>query len=638
MNPSAAHAPHSARKMLPLTLGALGVVFGDIGTSPLYTIQECVNPEHGVSAGAVGNVFGLVSLIFWSLMMIVTFKYIAFLMRADNRGEGGIMALLALLPDHLKVPRPGKVGAAALFVIAGAALLFGDGIITPAISVLSAVEGLKVVSTELDPFIVPLTVAILLILFSVQKKGTHKIGNYFGPIMLVWFGALGVLGVVHIMDAPSVLKALSPAYAFDFFRTHGFHAFRMLGSVVLAVTGGEALYADMGHFGRKPIQIAWLFMVFPCLILNYLGQGALLLNHPDLFSNPFYGMVPSKLLYPMIFLATAATVIASQALISGAYSLASQAIQLGYFPRLTVKHTSEEGEGQIYVPFINSTLAILCIALVLLFQASSRLASAYGLAVTGTMVITSLIFFLVCHHRWKWKKRYSIGILVLFLAFDLPFFLANSLKLFEGGWIPLFVGAFFFLVMWIWKMGRSLLARHFITTSPAMDQFLLNIEEKVAYRIPGIGVFMASNSNGVPPVVMRMVNRFQSLHETVILLTVTSENVPFYCKNIPEADRVQTETLSRGFYRVIIRYGFMERPDIPEVMQVALEKLKLKSNSGEDILYVLGHETFVEYNSGEMSRTRQAIFSFLSRNARNATDYFGLPPQQVIELGTQIDL
>ena len=629
---------HSNQKrILPLTLGALGVVFGDIGTSPLYTLQECVNPEHGVAASLDTNIYGLVSLIFWSLMMIVTFKYIFFLMRADNRGEGGIMALMALLPDHLKVPSPGKVGMAALFVIAGAALLFGDGIITPAISVLSAVEGLKVVSPDLEHFVVPLTVLILIALFSVQRKGTHQIGSYFGPVMLVWFSTIGILGLIRIFDAPRVLQALSPSYAIHFFSSHGFHAFRMLGSVVLAVTGGEALYADMGHFGRKPIQIAWLYLVFPCLILNYLGQGALLLTHPELGSNPFYGMVPQSLLYPMIILATIATVIASQALISGAYSLSSQAIRLGFFPRLTVKHTSAEGEGQIYVPLINSILAILCVALVLMFQASSKLASAYGLAVTGTMTITSVIFFLVTRHRWKWNAFSSYGILFLFLCFDLPFLTANSLKILDGGWIPLFVGIFFFLIMWIWKIGRSLLGRHFYLTSIPMDDFMANLKALVKFRIPGTGIFMASTSSGVPPVLMRMVNRFHSLHETVILLTVTSENVPFYCQKKPEEDRVEVFALTHGFYRVIVRYGFMESHDIPKCMAVAIEKLALKTNQS-DILYVLGHETFVEYNSGQMSRTKQAIFSFLSRNARNATDYFGLPPGQVIELGTQIDL
>ncbi|MBC7396112.1 MAG: KUP/HAK/KT family potassium transporter, partial [Bdellovibrionales bacterium] len=450
---------HSPGSTWFLSLGALGVVFGDIGTSPLYAVQECVNPVHGVSPGDPVNLFGIASLIFWLLMMVVTFKYILFVMKADNRGEGGIMALLALLPEKMKVPSPGKLGFASLLVIAGAALLFGDGIITPAISVLSAVEGLKVAAPGLEHFVVPITVAILIGLFFIQKKGTERIGNYFGPVMLVWFFSLGALGISHIVQEPEVIKALSPYYAFEFFEHHGWHAFRLLGSVVLAVTGAEALYADMGHFGRKPIQLAWLVIVFPCLVLNYLGQAALLIRHPEMGSNPFYGMVPSHWLVPMIVLSTAATVIASQALISGAFSLTSQAIRLGYFPRFTVKHTSAKGEGQIYVPSMNIILAVLCIALVFIFQSSAGLAAAYGLAVTGTMAITSIVFWMVCRHHWRWHPALAYGITILFLAFDLPLFFANLLKFFDGGWIPILAGAGFFIVMALWKIGRSLLAR-----------------------------------------------------------------------------------------------------------------------------------------------------------------------------------
>jgi len=620
-----------------LTLGALGVVFGDIGTSPLYTVQECVNPRHGVSADIASNLFGIVSLIFWGLAMTVSFKYIYFIMKADNRGEGGIMALLSLLPEKLKVPYPGKMGTAALLVIAGAALLFGDGVITPAISVLSAVEGLKLAAPGLEHFVIPITVAILVVLFWVQKTGTERIGTLFGPVMLFWFLSIGGLGLIHIFQAPGVLQALSPVYALEFFEHHHWHAFRMLGSIVLAFTGSEALYADMGHFGKKPIQTAWVFLVFPCLVLNYLGQGALLIQHPELAGNPFYGLVPQALLYPMIILATIATVIASQAMISGSYSLTHQAIRLGYFPRVTVKHTSEKGEGQIYVPFINTVLAVISITLVLQMQSSARLAAAYGLAVTGTMVITSIVFFLVTRHHWKWHPLASWGVLALFLSFDIPLFSANALKFFEGGWIPVFVGAGFFVVMWLWKVGRSLLARHFITNSPPIDKFLEHLDKKISFRIPGTAVFLASNSNGVPPVVMRMVKRFHTLHKTVILLTVTSENIPFYCSESEEENRVDVAELGQGFYRVLVRYGFMEVPNIPQVMEKAFQKLDLYYWA-RDILYVLGHETFVEHDRGSMPRMQQAIFAFLSRNARNATDYFGLPPEQVIELGTQIDL
>jgi len=633
---SSTHQHHKGSFGL-LTLGALGVVFGDIGTSPLYTVQECVNPRHGVSADIASNLFGIVSLIFWGLAMIVSFKYIYFIMKADNRGEGGIMALLSLLPEKLKVPYPGRMGTAALLVIAGASLLFGDGVITPAISVLSAVEGLKLAAPGLEHFVVPITVAILVVIFWVQKTGTERIGTLFGPVMFLWFLSIGGLGLVHIFQTPGVLQALSPVYAFEFFEHHHWHAFRMLGSIVLAFTGAEALYADMGHFGKKPIQTAWLFLVFPCLVLNYLGQGALLIEHPDLAGNPFYGLVPQALLYPMIVLATIATVIASQAMISGSYSLTNQAIRLGYFPRVTVKHTSEKGEGQIYVPFINTVLAVISITLVLQMQSSGRLAAAYGLAVTGTMVITSIVFFLVTRHHWKWNPIASWAVLALFLSFDVPLFSANAMKFFEGGWIPVFVGAGFFIVMWLWKVGRSLLARHFITNSPPIDKFLEHLDKKISFRIPGTAVFLASNSNGVPPVVMRMVKRFHTLHKTVILLTVTSENIPFYCSESEEENRVDVAELGQGFYRVLVRYGFMEVPNIPQVMEKAFQKLDLYYWA-RDILYVLGHETFVEHDRGSMPRMQQAIFAFLSRNARNATDYFGLPPEQVIELGTQIDL
>jgi KUP system potassium uptake protein len=621
-----------------MLLGALGVVFGDIGTSPLYTIQECVNPVHGIPASVEANLMGLMSLIFWALMMVITIKYVVFVMRADNRGEGGSMALLALLPESVKMRAPGKVGFTAILVIIAASLLFGDGVITPAISVLSAVEGLKLISPTFEPYVVPLTVSILVGLFYFQKNGTEKIGNAFGPIMMVWFLCLGALGIMHLFDAPRILRAVSPGYAIEFLRDNGLHSFRTLGSVVLAVTGGEALYGDMGHFGRVPIRKAWLFIVFPCLLLNYFGQAAFLIAHPESANNPFYEMVPNSLLYPMVILATLATVIASQAMITGAFSLTSQAIRLGYFPRLTVKHTSEHGEGQIYVPFINLVLAVLCIALVVIFQASTKLAAAYGLAVTGTMTITSIVFFQVTRHKWKWNPLYSWLFLAVFLTIDLHFLTATAFKFFDGGWIPVFIGIFFFLVMWLWRVGRSLLARHFMRSAEPLDAFLDNLEKEVPYRIPGIGVFLASDPNGVPPVVLRMVRRFHTLHANILLLTVTSETVPYFCRGGKcEDDRVEVQTLGKGFHRVLVRYGYMEMPDIPSIMEKALLKLEMNANLKE-LVYVLGHETFVEQDSGEMNRFQQGIFSFLSRNARNATDYFKLPPDQVIELGTHIDL
>jgi len=635
VNPSENHQPQG--RFFALALGALGVVFGDIGTSPLYTMQQCIDPQHGVSAGVESNLFGLVSLIFWALTMVVTIKYVIFLMKADNQGEGGIIALMALLPERLRVPRPGKIGISALLVMMGAALLFGDGIITPAISVLSAVEGIKIAAPSFEKFVVPLTVVILLMLFGIQKKGTEKIGAAFGPIMLAWFLAIGGLGLIHIFDSPGVLRALSPLYGIEFFIHHGFHGFRMLGSIVLAVTGGEALYADMGHFGKRPIQYAWMIVVFPCLILNYLGQGAMLLQHPEFNKNPFFSMVPSPILYPMIALAMVATVIASQALISGAYSLTAQSARLGYFPRVLVKHTSEKGQGQIYVPLINGVLAVLCIALVLLFRESDKLASAYGLAVTGTMTITSIVFFQVTRHHWKWNPVLCWSILILFLSFDIPFFFSSLFKFFDGGWIPVFVGSGFFTVMYIWKMGRTLLARHYQINSPTIEKYLEDLDQKVKYRIPGTAVFLTSNVNGMPPVAMRMVNRFHSLYEKVIVLTVTFEDTPYFCSATEEEKRVEVADLGHGFYRVVMRYGFMEVANVPRVMAKAFQKLNLPYQEKE-ILYLLGHETFIEQDHGSMPKLQQRIFSFLLRNARSATDYFGLPSEQVIELGTQIDL
>ncbi len=625
------------QRLWPLTLGALGVVFGDIGTSPLYTIQECIHPVHGIATDNSANLFGVASLIFWALFIVVSVKYILVLMKADNRGEGGIFALLALLPENLKVPYPGKLGFMAVLVIIGAALLFGDGMITPAISVLSAMEGLRVIAPGLNDFVLPLTVSILFGLFWVQKKGSGKIGAWFGPVMIIWFSVIGLLGLRQVVQTPFILKALSPVYAIQFFADNGWHGFRLLGAVVLAITGGEAMYADMGHFGKKPIRVAWFAIVFPCLLLNYLGQAAFLVQNPTAVQNTFYNLVPAFMNIPMLILATFATIIASQAMISGAFSLTHQAVRLGYFPRVTVKHTSNEQEGNIYVPLINWTIAAACIALVLMFKSSSALASAYGLAVTGQMIIASIVFYAVTRYRWNWNPILSFGILVLFLTFDIPFLLANSVKFFDGGYVPVFIGFFFFMMMLIWKQGRSLLHRHFMTNSPPLDKFLEHLEKRVSYRIPGTAVFMASASKGVPPVVLRMVKRFHVLHKTVVLLTVTSEDVPYIRTEGDDGCRIDVEDMGKGFYRVIVRYGFMEEPNIPAIMSKAFEKLNMHYWE-RDLLYILGHETFVDHHGGSLPPFRQAIFALLSRNARNATDYFRLPPDQVIELGTQIDL
>jgi KUP system potassium uptake protein len=627
------HAP--AGSLATLALGALGVVYGDIGTSVLYTLSECTHSEHGVKPEAA-NVLGVLSLIFWSLTMVVTLKYLTFIMRADNRGEGGIFALLALIPERLRSGARGTgIGWVALAVIAGAGLLYGDGMITPAISVLSAVEGLKVFSPKLEPWVVPLTCVILVALFSIQSRGTGKVGAFFGPVMAVWFATLASLGIFHIVKNPQVLHALNPTHAVTFLVHQKIHGFIVLGSVVLAITGGEALYADMGHFGAKPIRIAWLYAVMPALVLCYFGQGAILLREPEVADHVFFAMVPEgAATVALIMLSTLATIIASQALISGAYSLTHQAISLGFFPRVTVKHTSSEAEGQIYVPEINWLLAVVCIALVLAFEKSSKLAAAYGLAVTGTMGITSVVFFMVTRLIWKWPLYKALPLVALFLTFDLAFFSASAVKFMDGGFVPVIVGVAFFVVMVIWKRGRRLLADHVAAKSPPLDEFLDAVDTKHCHaRVPGTAVFMASSTKGVPPVMMHHVQRIRVLHEHVVLLTIVVDHVP----TIAPDERLSVETLRNGFVRVVGTYGFMETPDVPELLRLAKREHKLALDL-EEVTYFLGRETFLATKKGQMGPITESIFSFLSRNSRPATSYFSLPPEQVVELGSQIDL
>ena len=613
-----------------LSLGALGVVFGDIGTSPLYTLQACTSTEGGASPVVV---LGVLSLIFWSLVMVVSVKYLTFIMRADNHGEGGILALLALLP----VQKGRAAAFVALLVIAGAALLYGDGIITPAISVLSAMEGLGVATDKLKPAIIPLTCLILLGLFAIQRKGTAAVGRFFGPVMLVWFVTIGVLGAWHIAKHPGILRALSPSYGLAYFQKFGWKGFEILGIVVLAVTGGEALYADMGHFGRGPIRLAWVAVALPALVLAYFGQGGLILAHPDdhaLLANPFFAMVPEgAATYALVGLAACATIIASQALISGAFSLTHQAVQLGYFPRVTITHTSREAEGQIYVPAINWGLAVACIVLVLSFKESSRLAAAYGIAVSGTMGITSIAFFAVTRATWKWPLYKSLPLLVLFLSFDLPFFAANLLKFFDGGWVPILVGAGFLVVMTIWRRGRHILFARLITTTPPLDEFISEFCSKDVVRIPGVGIFMSSLQTVAPPVLAHHVSRIRCLPTTVILVTIVFEHSP----SVDEAERLSCVKLAGGFSRVIARYGFMDRVHVPALVARAAEELGLDVDL-DQATYYLGHETFLATSAGEMGAVTEGIYAFLSRNARSATSYFEIPSKQVVELGTQLDL
>ncbi|HVY31912.1 MAG TPA: KUP/HAK/KT family potassium transporter [Polyangiaceae bacterium] len=622
-----------------LAVAALGIVFGDLGTSPLYTLQECLSGPHGI-APTDAHVLGVLSLIFWSLTLVVTVKYLAFMMRADNDGEGGIMALLALTPKQRQNPAPGRIGFVALLVIIGAALLFGDGIITPAVSVLSAIEGLGVATAKLESAVVPLTVAILLGLFAVQYRGTAKLGRLFGPVMLLWFLTIAVLGVYHIAHTPAVLQALSPRHIVDYFRAHGLAGMSILGGVILCVTGGEALYADMGHFGRSPIRTSWLYICLPSLVLSYFGQGAVLLAEPAaaaraaLAARPFYATCPQGVwLYPFVAIAALATIIASQALISGVFSLTYQAVQLGFFPRVTVRHTSSDAKGQIYLPLMNWGLAGACIALVLLFRESGKLAAAFGLAVSGTMAITSVVYFYVARHTWRWPLWKAAGVVALFLSFDVPFLLANTLKFFDGGYLPFSVGVLFVILMVNWRIGRGLLGLYLKQRAEPLDTFLSSLAERVLARPPGAAVFMAS-ADGVPAALRRVVSRFHALPEIVILLTVVLESAP----RVAAASRLQRPVcLEHGFYRVILHYGFMEEPDVHGDLALVLDHLELKVGSDE-LLYVLGRETFVASNKGKMGVLSESLFAFLSRNAKSPTDYFRLPPEQVIEVGAQIDL
>ncbi len=631
LTPHGAHATPHAAGTGGLALAALGIVFGDIGTSPLYTLKECLKEEHGVPRAAE-NTLGVLSLIFWALTLVVTVKYLTFIMRADNRGEGGILALLALIPERLRTQKGGGIGWVALLVIIGAALLYGDGMITPAISVLSAVEGLELATPTFKPYAVPITCAILLGLFLIQKRGTGGVGKVFGPVMVAWFGTIGILGAYHVSKNPAVFAALSPTHAISFFTRHGLKGVAVLGSVVLAVTGGEALYADMGHFGSRPIRIAWLWVVMPSLVLAYFGQGAMVLADPALADlNPFFAMVPSgPWTYALVGLSGAATIIASQALISGAFSLTHQAVQLGFFPRVTVLHTSREAEGQIYVPQINWLLAVACIALVIAFKESSRLAAAYGIAVTGTMGITSIVFFVVTRQTWGWSLGKSLPLLLLFLSFDIPFFGSNILKFMDGGYVPIAVAAVFLAVMVVWKTGRRILAEAIAAKSPPLEGFMKDLSVP---RVPGTAVFMSASHTGTPPVLYQHATRIGSLHETVVLLTVTVEHTP----TVPDADRLTTEALGKGFSRVVARIGFMERPDVPCLVARACKELSVPVDPAK-ITFYLGRETFLATAAGKMGVVTESIFAYLARNSVPATAYFAIPSEQVVELGSQIDL
>ena len=626
----------TGRRLAVLTLTALGVVYGDIGTSPLYAMKEAFSkPEYGLQPDHA-TVYGFLSLILWSLILVVSIKYIVFILRADNKGEGGILAMLALLLRDENTPRRQRITVIALGLF-GAALLYGDGIITPAISVLGAMEGLEVVSPAFSHLVVPLTVGIIAGLFLVQRHGTHRVGTLFGPLMLVWFGVIGAMGLVEVIHHPGVLVAINPAWGIKFFLTLGAKGFFALGAVVLAVTGAEALYADMGHFGPRPIRTAWFTLVLPALVLNYFGQGSLLLRDPTAIENPFYLLAPRPLLYPMIALATVAAIIASQALISGAFSLTQQCIQLGYSPRLTIVHTSAREFGQIFVPEVNTALMIGTILVVLGFRSSSALGAAYGIAVTGTMVITSILYFAISTGRWQIPAGRALLLTAVFLTIDVGFLGANMVKVQHGGWVPLLLGVVLFTLMTTWKRGRDILRERMVDIALPLDDFLADIGRRSPVRVPGTAVFMTSEAAGVPVVLLHHLKHNKVLHETVILLSIVTDDIP----EVPRMERVKIEAIGQGFFRAIGHYGFMETADVKEVLQrcrdsgIAARPL--------DTSYYLGREQLIPrrgpWKKGGLSMSifRKKLFAVMSRNARSATEYFQLPPNRVVELGTQME-
>jgi len=611
-----------------LYLSALGVVFGDIGTSPLYALRECFDGTHAIPVSSI-NVLGVLSLIVWSLVITVSVKYVLFVMQADNVGEGGILALVALVRGKAGASAHGALIAIGLF---GAALLYGDGMITPAISVLSAVEGLSVATHVFERFIVPITVVILIGLFLAQSRGTSGIGAVFGPIMVVWFLTIALLGVPPIVRNPRVLAALNPWHAVEFFAAHRFGAFVTLGSVFLAITGAEALYADMGHFGRRPIRVTWFSLVLPTLVVNYFGQGALLLESPEAHMNPFFHLAPSWGLYPLVALSTSAAVIASQAIISGAFSMTQQAIQLGYSPRFDIQHTSAHEMGQVYIPEINWMLMIATVGLVLGFRSSTNLAAAYGIAVTTTMVITTLLAYVVTRERWGWSVWKAGLVTSLFFALDLVFFGANLIKIEYGGWFPLLVAGIIYGVMSTWKRGRELVVERLRVAEVPLTEFFRQITERPPIRVPGTAVFMTARPEGAPPILVHHLKHNKVLHEQVVLLTVSMLNTP----TRGDVTAIDVSPVSAGFYRVIARFGFMESPNVMGALRLAREQgLDWRD---DDTTFYLADLTLLASEGIGMPVWRDKLFVFLSRNARRATNFFQVPADRVVEIGMQLEI
>jgi len=613
------------RRGLSLSLLALGIVYGDIGTSPLYALRECFHGAHAVPV-TPANVYGVLSLVFWTLVVVVTLKYHVYVIRFDNRGEGGILALLGLIGTTSRTRRKSLLIALAVF---GAALLYGDGIITPAISVLSAVEGLQVATPFFNPYVVPATIAILVLLFLFQHHGTAGVGGVFGPVMIVWFATLAALGVRGILLHPSVLLALNPWHAVTFFAHNGLPGFLVLGAVFLVATGGEALYADLGHFGERPIQVDWFFIVAPALMLQYLGQGALLLDDPAAAVNPFYLLAPKWMLYPLVVLATMATIIASQAMITGAFSLTRQAIQLGYLPRMAIVHTSAAEIGQIYMPTVNRALMAATIALVAGFGSSSALAGAYGVAVAMTMIITTILAFAVVRELRGWSLALALLVTIPFFVADAAFLIANTFKIAAGGWFPLLVAGIVFATMTTWRRGREILTRRLSEGALSPELFIQSLRRRPPVRVRGTAVFMHRDPDSIPASLLHSLKHYQTLHERVILLTVSSEEAA----HVSEPERIARETLGEGIERVRVRYGYMEDVDVPALL------MRLDNIQPMETTYFLGRETLVVTRGrGSMMRWRERFFASMMRNAQSAANFFRLPPSRVVELGAQIEL
>ncbi|SUA75318.1 potassium transporter Kup [Pandoraea pnomenusa] len=617
--------------MPALMVAAIGVVFGDIGTSPLYALKECFDPQHGIPFNQQA-VFGIISLLFWALVIVVSLKYVLFVMRADNRGEGGVLALMAL---SLRSVRAGSKWAAVLMMLGmfGACMFYGDAVITPAISVMSAVEGLEIAAPSLSRFVLPITIVILIVLFSMQKSGTAKVGRLFGPVMVTWFVILGVLGVYNIVAAPEIVKAINPYYGIHFIHTHALQAYIVLGSVFLVLTGAEALYADMGHFGIRPIRFAWSFLVFPALALNYFGQGALLLTNPKAIENPFFLMAPDWALMPLVIVATAATVIASQAVISGAFSLTSQAIQLGYVPRMKILHTSDREIGQIYMPVINWALLLVIVWIVLAFKSSSNLAAAYGIAVTTTMVITTVLACVVMVKVWNWNKFLVALVITGFLVVDFAFFGANLIKVEEGGWLPLALGAFLFFMLMTWHKGRQLLRERTAADGIPLGPFLQGLLAHPPHRVAGTAIYLTGGNSLVPVSLLHNLKHNRILHERTIFLTFRTVDVPY----VEDSTRIEVKDHTGGLFSVVATFGFNETPDVKEVLHLLEEKTDMHFEL-MDTSFFLARETVVPTKLPGMSIWRERLFAWMHQNAAKPTDFFSIPANRVVELGTKIEI